>query len=219
MSATITLTGDNQVSGVVDALTQGAALEQHPEGERARITADLRKIQGVFEGARQAAREAASSRELTPVGTTAAIERALGSAEAALAPFDTVATRLAETASATRRKALEIPAAERTPEAIAREREIRDRLAGEDGLRVASLYWQAIASGDWELVRAVEGAPRAFELIDAEARERGEAAKIERSPLAERLSQESAEADAYRLAVATARAALRKLRERGPWSL
>ena len=29
---TITLTGDNDVSNLVDALTQGAALEQHPEG-------------------------------------------------------------------------------------------------------------------------------------------------------------------------------------------
>jgi len=112
-------------------------------------------------------------------------------------------------ADATRVQALQPPATF-TPDA-AMSREIRDRLTGLDPLDVRVKYFAAIGQGDFALVHAVEQAPQAFALIDADTREQGDAMKLGRHPLKATLDAQALAARRHASVVATTRTELARL--------
>lgn len=82
------------------------------------------------------------------------------------------------------------PTDKRSPEELALEREIRDRLYDMKRSAVMTLYLNAVeADNDPDLVRAIERAPKAFPLVTEEARTQAKDLRIARSPFAARLKE------------------------------
>ena len=140
----------------------------------------LRAIQHVVEDADAESRKIDESKELTDLGKREAYKRIREGAEAALKPHEALVERLGATVAATRSKAIQPPAA--TPESLAVEREIRDRLMDEklDTLKVGIRYLNALDRGDDTFVRAVESAPESFALISSDIRQKGEEMRLAR---------------------------------------
>jgi hypothetical protein len=128
---------------------------------------------------------------------------------------DAAAQRRGEAAKATRTKALAAWLnGERTVENLMLEREIRDRTVGMDEAVLRAKYFEAIQGKDRAFVSAVENAPAAFPLIDAETRARGEDMKLQGSPYAAQLAREEREHADYVSVVAAAKAEIRQLATR-----
>jgi hypothetical protein len=210
--APIYFTSRSPVGQCVDAQIAGTVSEL-PDDERERVTRDLRAIASVYDAAAAAAKDAAASKELTPLGQREAIKRAITAAVGQLTTHDATVATLRETAAATRAKALEVPS-ERTPEALMLEREVRDRVANLDPLQVRVKYLTAVEQGDWLTVRALEAAPSSFSQLTPALREQGSAAKLLRSPLAPQVAAADASSYVYATTAATAKTELRKLAER-----
>ena len=205
--------GNSPVGGIVDGLAAGS-LRGQPEAERVRIEGDLREIQAVYDDAADTLDKAQQSRELSPTGMTAKADKVINGAFTALKPHAAKAERYRADAASMRAKALAPPATERTPEAIAREREIRDRLTALADHERVIRYLVAIENADWETVRAVEGAPAAFPLVSPDTRQQGDKIKLGRSPLASQLAAAEALAGMYSSILATAQTELRRLAAR-----
>lgn len=180
----ITLKSLGAVGPIVDAFEQGSSLAQMSEGRRAPILGELRAMQRVYDAAADAASAAKASKELTPLGRREAVKKIVAQALEAMKPLDAKVAAIAASAAAKRTKAIQPPTAERTQEVLMLEREIRDRLAGKDPLEVNVMYLNAIASGDWTTVNAIERAPSAFALITTEQREAGDMMKLRSSAMA-----------------------------------
>jgi hypothetical protein len=208
----ITLNSAGNVGPVVDAFEQ-STLAQMPETARAPIVGDLRAMQKTFDVAATAAREASKSRELTALGQRAAVTRVLQQAAETMKAHDAKVAKITGAAAEARAKAMQPPATERTQEVLMLEREIRDRLAGKDALEVNVLYVNAIASGDWTTVTAIERAPAAFALITPDQREVGDMMKLRSSPLAAQVIDADKLAFIYQSVSATIHAELAKLAE------
>ena len=198
---------DGPVAVLVEALVSREANKPHEP--------TLRKIAGVYGAAAEAVRKARTSQELTELGKREATKRALASATAALEPHEAKVRELESSLDATRRKALERPASERTPERLMLEREIRDRLVEQriDPLLVAGRYLTAVRNGDDVLVSAIENAPAAFALIDDATRRQGEDARIARSPHAGEVARLEGDHALLRQVVNTTRTHLREMAE------
>lgn len=165
----------------------------------------------VYAGPATEAKAAAASGEWSAVGLTGAVIRALRKGKEADAVHTSVVERRKATMEATRAKARQVPASERTTETLLAEREIRDRLTGRDPLEVNALYVAAIASGDWTTVNAIENAPRSFPLLPEAMLEQGRALRLATSPLADQLAGEEAAYRRYAGVLASARTQLANL--------
>ena len=196
---------------LVGMTVEGFVQNGHQDSENG-----LLRIQKLYEIAASQIREAEESEELTPLGKREAIKRALDKAHGALEPHEKDVERLAATVASTRAKALERKSTERTPDAIAMEREIRDRLMAEkaDPLLIDVQYYSALGRGDDVFVRAVENAPASFPLISPDARQRGQEHRLAESPLAADLEQQESTHQVFKITVATTRNELGKLAER-----
>ena len=157
----------------------------------------LRAIVQVYRTAAEEGRKVEESAELTELGKREAMKRSLSTAYASLKPHEKAVEHLADKLAATRSKALRRP--EATRETLAVEREIRDRLvaAKADPVTVSARYFSAIDRGDNAFVGAVENAPASFPLLSSMDREKGEAAKLEQSPLAYLIAEQEAEFDLF----------------------
>lgn len=172
----------------------------------------LRAIdQQVYAAPASEAKAAAASGEWSAIGLTGAVTRALRKGKEAEAVHTSVVERLKATMEATRAKAMQVPASERTTETLLAEREIRDRLVGRDALEVNALYVTAITNGDWTTVNAVERAPASFPLLPAEMVEQGKALRLAKSPLAGQLAAEEAAYCRYASVLASSRTQLANL--------
>ena len=200
--------GSSAVGSLVDILASSEVNQPHEAG--------LRDVAQVYDTALKEVSEIEKSEELTPLGKQEAIKRTLSKAYTALEGHESHVERLATTVTATRAKALERPARESTAATLAIEREIRDRLMTQklDPLMVFPQYLSAIDRGDDAFVRAIEGAPQAFQLITPEQRERGAEARLAKSPMADQLAKEENEHALFRQIVATTKTELGKLENR-----
>ena len=97
------------------------------------------------------------------------------------------------------------------PVDIVLEREIRDRIQGLSTLDVNAKYLAAITGGDLAFVSAVENSPQQFPLINDETRKQGEVAKIEASPLRQKLDRDEAERNRLGVVLRTVRRELKSL--------
>ena len=195
---------ESEIGQLVTALTQDNAVNAPHEKA-------LRNIQKVSDITTAEIRRANESEELTDAGKFEAAKKSVARAREALEQHEAHVERLAEKAAATRSKALEVPAGERTTEALMIEREIRDRLHGLDRGEVELRYLNAAGKGDTVFTSAVEGAPEAFRLIDDRTRQHGEEERLKRSPLAERLAAEEAEHAVFSQVVNSTKTVLREL--------
>jgi len=169
----------------------------------------LLAVVAVEQAADEGVTRADGSVELTTEGKRAEVGRVVATALAALRPHEEEAARMAAEAASLRARAAETPAQDGSElRQLFVAREIRDRLEGVDQVMVLPRYFQAIDSGDWQFVRAVESAPRSFALLTDEALRRGADAKVARSPLAPQVREAEAQADALRSIVNSAKAAL-----------
>jgi hypothetical protein len=206
--------GPGSVSNIIEGFVQGS-LAERPEAERLRIEGDFRRVAAIPENVQATVKTAEASREHSKEGLTKLAERTIGTASVAMKPHEQKVAQLAAAVAATRAKASETPSTERTTEAVLRERELRDRVSGlKDPLMAVPMYLDAIDSGDWETVRAIEAAPRAFQLVDAATRAEGAKRKAAKSSLAATLAAQEAEHGAYKIVVAAAKNDLRALAER-----
>lgn len=199
---------DGPIGVLVDLLTEH---EQNAEHEP-----ELRKFQEAYDGAVEAVKEARKSEELTELGKTAAVKRHVRRGLNALDPYREELERLEGAISRARSKALERPAGERDPEAIAMEREIRDRLMEEGAheLDVGARYLTALRTGDHAFARAVENAPAAYALIDAETRKQGQEFRIKQSDKADEIEALEAKRSLFSQMVNTTETELKNLAER-----
>ncbi len=204
----ITLKSEGPVGILVDVMTSDM-----PEHDRTTEPA-LRAVQAVYDTAVKEAKESSKNPELTPLGQREATKRAISKAREALKSHEDTAERLEAKVKATRSKALELPSGVQRDPVV--EREIRDRLIAstKDPLMVGMDYLRAIERGDHCFVNAVENAPQAFPLIDADPRRRGEEAKLAMSPMKAQVEAQEVEHARYRQIVDTTRTELRRLAER-----
>ena len=202
-TAWATLSSDNQVGMELDALA--ATL---PETDTTTIPA-LRAVETVYTMAAKDVHTAAANPAKTPLGQREDVVETLTTAREALKPHQAEAVCLAALADATRASMLQFPAKFTPDAAIARE--IRDRLQGADPLAVRVAYYKAIGEGDWTLIHAIENAPQAFALIDADTREQGDAMKLRRHPLKATWDAQALAARRHASTVATVKTELRKL--------
>lgn len=202
-TAWATLSSDNQIGMELDALS--ATL---PESDTMTIPA-LRAIETVYTTAAKNAHTAAADPKLTPLGQREEVAKVIAQAREALKTHETEADRLAGIADATRVQALQPPATF-TPDA-AISREIRDRLQGADPLAIRVAYYAAIGRGDWAFVHAVEQAPQAFALLDADSLEQGAQMRLGRSPLKAQLDAQALTARRHVSVAATVRTELGRL--------
>lgn len=200
--------GSSAVGSLVDILASSEVNQPHEAG--------LRDVAQVYDAALKEIGRIQKSRELTGLGKQEATKRALTKARSALESHEKGVERLAATVAATRTKALERPASESTAAILALEREIRDRLMEKklDPLMVFPQYLNAIERGDDTFVRAVENAPQAFALITPEQRQKGEEARLAKSPMADKLAAEENEHALFRQVVATTKTELGQLANR-----
>jgi hypothetical protein len=187
----------------LDALEATLPPEDHTMMLPLRATAD------VFATAAKDVHAAAADPKLTPLGQREAVAKVIATAREALTPHQAEADRLAAIADATRAQALHPPATF-TPDA-AISREIRDRLTGKDVLDVRVAYYAAIGRGDWAFVHAVEQAPQAFALLDADSLEQGAQMRLGRSPLKAQLDAQALTARRHASVAATVKTELKRL--------
>jgi hypothetical protein len=193
------------VGGLVDALIANEVNEPYEMA--------LRNIQRTYDLAAEGAAKAQKNDGLSPLGKSQATKRVITQAFEGLEKAEEHVKRLEAKVAATRSKALEVPAGERTAEDLAMEREIRDRLIAEkvDPGMLGVRYFKAIDSGDTTFTRALEGAPQSLPLLDDDMRQKGQEAKLKLSPFAERIAAEEAERDVFRMTVNGTKTELNKL--------
>lgn len=202
-TAWATLNSTDQAGMELDALEATLPPEDHTTMRPLRATAE------VFTTAATDVHTAAKNPALTPLGQREAVSKVIASAREALKPHQVEADRLAGIADATRAQALQPPATF-TPDA-AISREIRDRLQGADPLDVRVKYYAAIGRGDWAFVHAVEQAPQAFAVLDADTLEQGAQMRLGRSPLKARLDAQELAARRHAGVVGTVKTDLKRL--------
>ena len=178
--------------------------------------AALRSIGKTYDIARSELKRAYKSETLSALGKREEGKKIIARAHEALEKQQGHVDRLEAKAAATRAKALEVPAKERTTADLLMEREIRDRLhaEGADSVTLAPRYYKALSNGDTAFARAVENAPAAFPLLTDAMREHGEEETLKRSPLAPQLAAEEAEHAIFRQITGTVRVHLRELEKK-----
>lgn len=187
-----------------------SALLATPQG--AEDEARLRAILQIYSEAADAVTKADNDPELTPLGRKKDAERKVGKADEALKPHDAELERRSHVVEDLWFRAQAIPASGRSDvEALLVEQEIRTALRGVDRLMILPRYLRAIDEGDWDLVRALENAPRQFPLLNDAARKQGAEAKIARSGLADQIAAAEARRDVLKIILNTARAELARL--------
>ena len=211
MSAIIMSRSTDPMEAHVDEVVQSEQNAPHEAG--------LRSIQRTYSEARAATAKINTSDELTSIGKHEARQRIIEQASGTLDKQNEHVERLAEKAAATRAKALEVPASERTTEVLMLEREIRDRLAAEklDPISFGPRFYQALIHDDGPFLRAVERAPKAYSLLDEKMRESLEEHRIKQSPLRDRLADEEQTHRLFRGMVAHTRRELQNLAGRRPF--
>ncbi len=170
----------------------------------------LREIEKVLTSTESDLEKVKSSGDFTPQGLKDRAERRFETTKEDLKKHEETIAKLEAAVEATKRKALEQVQVQSDPTI---EREIRDRLmaAKEDPIVVGLQYIRAIENGDHSFARAVETAPPSFPLIDENARQRGEAMKLSRSPAKEQIDIEENAAATYKQIVTMTRRELAKL--------
>jgi hypothetical protein len=201
----------NPVEMKVEALIQGGALLALPEPDRPRAEGKARRVANVFTVPAEAMKALVESREYAEAGVKAAATGKVAQGFESIKPFEQEVEQLKAVVDATRTKALGPWVLERTPETLMLEREIRDRLVGQEKLKIGAKYLAAIGEADTLFVSAIDRAPAAFSLIDEDTRRRGEELKIEQSPLKAELEAQQLEHDLLSSMVATVKTELRKL--------
>jgi hypothetical protein len=186
-------------------------LARKSDEDRTRITADLRRVQAVFDEAATQAEQASANKELTQLGKRRAIERALTQARTALAEHAAVVATMERDWTALRAEAMKTPPAERSVENLLLEREVRDAYRGRDALEIFPDYLNAVERGDWIVVRALENGP--FQMLRLDQLEAGAARKMFKSPLAAEVTDGLEVLGLYRSTVKTAETELSKLAE------
>ncbi len=196
---------DDPIERLVDHVVQSEENAPHERG--------LRSIQHAYSEALAATKKIDESKELTQLGKFEARKRIIEQASETLVAHDEHVERLAAKVAATRAEATKIPASERDTETLMLEREIRDRLAAEklDPIKFAPRIFRALRNDDWTFLNAVERGPDAFSLLNDLTRSAIDAARLERSPLRDRLADEELTHSLFRQVTRTTTTELRKL--------
>jgi len=194
-------------------------LKNVPESDRT-TAGELRTIEAVYDQAHETLTKAISAGELTPAGLVAEARKVLRKAKVDLKPYEDRLTKLAAKHAEGRAAAIAGEALPRTPETIALEREVRDRLmAITDPVERNRLFLQAIERRDRTFVSAVDNAPAMFPLIDAETAQTGRELRLLASPEAESLGEMYVEQHRLALTMAYVKAALDGIAIEGGFTL